>query len=153
MKEIFTINDLAAMTMLSTRTLRNYIKQGFLTGEKVNGVWNFTAKDIDSFLKNRFINQNIQSKKNSIVYDYMAEDVKKENMVCSVYDYPGIEKEEAESIRNRILQLVNSDPYGSITFSYTYKGKTKMVRIILAGTTAGIHTLMNDFNRTANKSV
>lgn len=145
MKEFFTIDDLATMTMLSTRTLRNYIKLGFFDGEKIDGVWKFTAEDIEKFLKNDFINQSIQSKKNSIVYEYMADDIKKENSVCSIYDYSNIGIEEAEKIRNKMIELINSNQYGNVKFSYTYKQKTKMVRVILTGTTIGICTLMNNF--------
>jgi DNA-binding transcriptional MerR regulator len=49
MKEFFTIDDLSTITMLSTRTLRNYITQGFLDGEKIDGAWRFTSEDIETF--------------------------------------------------------------------------------------------------------
>ena len=65
MKEFFTIDDLSVMTMLSTRTLRNYITKNFLSGK--------------------------------------------------------------------------------VTFSYSYNGKKKIVRILLTGTMMDIHTLMNNF--------
>ena len=35
MKETYSINDVAMITGLSTRTIRNYISLGFLSGEKV----------------------------------------------------------------------------------------------------------------------
>lgn len=72
MKEYFTINDLSTMTMLSTRTIRNYITQGFLNGEKIEGVWRFTTEDIDTFLQENYVNQSIQSKRNGIVFNYMC---------------------------------------------------------------------------------
>ena len=34
MERKYTLNDLALMTGLTTRTLRNYLVQGFLHGEK-----------------------------------------------------------------------------------------------------------------------
>ena len=48
----YSLNDLALMTGFTTRTLRNYIKQGLLNGEKQNGVWQFTADEIDRFFRN-----------------------------------------------------------------------------------------------------
>lgn len=146
MKEFFTIDDLSTMTMLSTRTLRNYITQGFLDGEKIDGVWRFTTEDIETFLKEDFVNQSIQSKKNGIVFNYMSNDVKNESSVCSIYDFANIENDEAENICKRMIELVNSNQYGKVTFSYSFNGKKKMVRIILTGTIIKIHTLMNDFN-------
>jgi hypothetical protein len=146
MKEFFTIDDLATMTMLSTRTLRNYIKQGFFDGEKIDGVWKFTTEDIDRILKNDFINQSIQSKKNGIVYEYMANDIKLVNTVCSIYDYNNIGNEEAKRMCSIIMELINTNQYDSLKFSYSYNQKTKMVRIILTGTTNGIYNLMNTFS-------
>ena len=43
--ENYTINDIAMMTGLTTRTIRNYIKLGILNGEKEDGVWRFSAED------------------------------------------------------------------------------------------------------------
>jgi hypothetical protein len=133
------------MTMLSTRTLRNYITQGLLSGEKDGGAWRFTTEDIETFLNEDFVSQSIQSKKNGIIFSYMSSDVKNENSVCSIYDYANIEKDEAEHICKRMIELVNSDQYGKVTFSYSYSGKEKIVRIILTGTITKINTLMNDF--------
>lgn len=38
MSKYYSINDVAMMTGLSTRTIRNYIKMNILDGEKVDGV-------------------------------------------------------------------------------------------------------------------
>jgi hypothetical protein len=146
MKELFTIEDLSIMTMLSTRTLRNYIAQGFLCGEKVEGAWRFTAEDLETFFKEDFVNQSIQSKKNGIVYNYLSNDAKEENSVCSIYDYTNIERDEAEIICKRMVGLVNSNQYGKVMFSYSFNDKKKRVRIILTGAIMKICTLMNDFN-------
>lgn len=144
MKEYFTIDDLSTMTMISTRTLRNYITQGFLDGEKVDGAWRFTAEDIETFLEEDFVKQSLQSKRNSIVFKYMS-DVKKADSVCSIYDYVNIESKEAEDISKRLIDLVNSSQYGSVTFSYHYSGKKKSARIILLGTIINMNALMKEF--------
>jgi hypothetical protein len=145
MKDYFTIDDLATMTMLSTRTLRNYIKLGFLEGEKPDGIWKFTEEEIGAFLKNDFVRQSIQSKKNGIVFDFMANDVKQDDMVCSIYDYNEVDQEEADKICTNMLGLVNSNQYGNLRFSFEYNDKKKMVRVILTGSTNGIHSLMNQY--------
>lgn len=48
--ESYTINEVAAMTGFSTRTLRNYINMGILNGEKTDGVWKFTPDDFIDFI-------------------------------------------------------------------------------------------------------
>ncbi len=145
MKEFFSIDELATMTMLTTRTLRNYISQGLLKGEKLDGTWKFSSENIDSFFKEDLVIQSIQSKKNGMVYEYMSNDSKKENMVCSLYDYTNLRNDEAENIYEKIVTLVNSNKYGNIRFSYSYNGKKKTVRITLIGSINEIHNLMSEF--------
>ena len=145
MKEYYTIDELATMTMLTTRTLRNYISQGLLKGDKTDGSWKFSTEDLDSFFKEDIIIQSIQSKKNGMVYEYMSDDSKNENMVCSLYDFINLRSDEAEHIYEKIVNLVNSNNHGNIRFSYTYNIKKKTVRITLIGSTINIHNLMSEF--------
>jgi len=83
----------------------------------------------------------------------MCNDVKIENSVCSIYDYANIRCDEAENICKRMLELVNSNQYGKVTFSYSYNKKKNMVRIILTGTVTQITNLMNDFNSCYSNSI
>ena len=52
MEKTYTMQDVAAMTGLTTRTLRTYQQQGFLRGEKENGVWRFTDEVLEGFFRN-----------------------------------------------------------------------------------------------------
>jgi len=52
MDKYYTLNDLALMTGLTTRTLRNYLKMGILKGERIDGIWNFTEEEIAEFFDN-----------------------------------------------------------------------------------------------------
>ena len=48
MEEIYNLNQLALMTGLSTRTLRNDLATGILEGEKEDGMWiPFTENNSD----------------------------------------------------------------------------------------------------------
>ncbi len=44
MYEYYTINHIALMTNLTSRTIRNYMKSGLLEGELMNGVWHFFCR-------------------------------------------------------------------------------------------------------------
>ena len=111
----------------------------------MDGSWIFTAEDIETFFNEDYVKQSIECKKNAIVYDFMSNDVKKENSVCSIYDYADIGKEEADQICKEMLDLVNSNQFGKFRFSYAYNHTKKMVRIILTGSIMGIHALMNQY--------
>lgn len=52
------------MTMLSTRTIRNYIKLGLLDGNKINGYWQFTDDKITKFMNNDYVSQSLNAKRN-----------------------------------------------------------------------------------------
>jgi hypothetical protein len=68
----YTLNDLAMMTGFTTRTLRNYLNQSFLEGKKVNGIWQFTAEDLDRFFQDPFVKEGLRIKRSSAVFDFMA---------------------------------------------------------------------------------
>ena len=63
MNEFYTINDIATMTGLTTRTIRNYMKLGMLEGEKQDGVWQFSAEAVFSFMADKNVYPSIQAKK------------------------------------------------------------------------------------------
>ena len=68
--EKYTINEVAMMTGLTTRTLRNYIKQDILKGEKTDGIWIFTAEEISDFISDPNVKPSIQAKKKSVIFDF-----------------------------------------------------------------------------------
>ena len=53
MNEYYTINDIATMTGLTTRTVRNYIKLGLLDGEKMDGIWQFSIEAVSAFMADK----------------------------------------------------------------------------------------------------
>ena len=42
----YLINHLVLITGLTARTIRNYISNGILHGEKINGLWHFTPEEV-----------------------------------------------------------------------------------------------------------
>ena len=46
----YLISHLVLMTGLTDRTIRNYISSGILQGEKINGLWHFTAEQVEQFI-------------------------------------------------------------------------------------------------------
>ena len=140
MKTIYSIDDISKMTMLSTRTIRNYIKLGLLNGSKTNGYWQFTSDDISKFMNNDYVTQSLNTKRNSLIYDYILNDCKSINSVCSICDYPVENNVEAKSLYNKILKKINSNEYNNLKFSYNYSNN--MVRIILIGDPNEINELI-----------
>lgn len=49
MKEMLTIAEVAEELGVTTRTIRNYLAEGKLTGKKIGGQWKFHKSDIYDF--------------------------------------------------------------------------------------------------------
>ena len=87
MKEQYSINELAMITSLTTRTLRNHLRQGTLTGEKVDGAWVFTPEDVDAFMALPAVRKSIQANHNAVVFDFLADNLKPQNRACVILDF------------------------------------------------------------------
>ena len=99
---MFTINELANFTGLTTRTIRNYINIGLIHGTKINGKWQFEDEEMDRILTDPYIRLSIQSKKKSLVEDFMIMDKKQANEMCVILD----SKQTIEE-RNDVIQFIN----------------------------------------------
>ena len=86
MKEAFSINDLAMITGLSTRTIRTYITTGFLSGEKIDGAWVFTHEQVLAFIENKAVQLSIKAKKNAIVFDFLGTKPYNNDKMCTILD-------------------------------------------------------------------
>ena len=51
-EKLFTVEDIAQMTSLTSRTIRNYLKNGTLQGNKIGGQWRFTMDNIRQLFNN-----------------------------------------------------------------------------------------------------
>ena len=94
MKESYNLNELAMITSLTTRTLRNYLRLGALNGEKQGGAWTFTPEDVDAFLSNPAVRKSIETRRSALVFDFLADDYKRANRACVILDCP-VDAEES----------------------------------------------------------
>ena len=85
--EWYTLNDIATMTRLTTRTLRNYLRMGLLAGEKVDGIWRFSEEQLWEFMDNPSVRQGMHAKQNAIVTDFLLMGGRKENRTCVILDF------------------------------------------------------------------
>lgn len=131
MEKLYTINDLAMMTGLSARTLRNYLKLGLLDGEKEDGMWRFTEDDVECFLQNESVRFSLRAKKNAIVYEFLGERHKKSASACVILDVSADEG-QAEKISRFFCERISQEKEnGEVKFSFEKSGEN--VRIILCG--------------------
>ena len=141
MDKYYTLNDLALMTGLTTRTLRNYLKMGILKGERVEGIWNFTEEEIAEFFENPYVISGIQAKNRAIVFDFLAQNKKQDNEICTILDLH-VQQEEAEEISAFFCEEVGKREE-KIKLSFEKNGA--YVRVILRGYEDSVMEILNKY--------
>ena len=125
----YNLNDVAMITGLTTRTLRNYLKLDLLKGEKIDGNWRFTDEELDAFLSNPAVKQAVKAKRNAVVYDFLSDPFKKGNRICTIMDLP-VSDAEALETAGFFCDLINRN--GS-DIKFTYNPEKGFSRFILTG--------------------
>lgn len=138
MKDSFSIDDMALMTGLSTRTIRSYIADGFLEGDKSSGAWQFTSEQADAFLQNKAVRPTLRSKKNAIVYDFLGAPHKERDMMCVVLDLPSDETGRAAALFCKYMCEIEAK--AELRFASDRLGKT--ARVILSGSDSDVMELL-----------
>ena len=83
-KKYYTLEQVAAMTELSERTVRNYLRLGVLHGEKVDGAWRFSEEAFEAFLEQDMVRQSLNAKTLGIIHDFLLQTEKPSPAVCAV---------------------------------------------------------------------
>lgn len=129
MKELYSIKEIATMTGLSTKTIRNYIASGFLVGEKHEGKWMFSSKAIEDMIKEPFVDASIQIKNENVVKDFLIDEKKKEDSICIVLDKK-MNQEQAVLLSEFLCEEINKNG-DHIVMNFSLKEEN--VRVILSG--------------------
>lgn len=136
----YVINHISLITGLTDRTIRNYIADGTLKGEKIDGVWHFTPEAVEEFIQNPAVRLSIQGKNKSLVYDFMLNEFKKEDEACIILDLPNADR---KTVMEQFAYRINQGSYTNINFSFD--GFTKTPRIILRGKMEDVLEISNAY--------
>jgi len=137
MKETYTIQDIAMMTGLNERTVRNYLASGQLQGEKVEGAWRFTPEQFEEFLRQDMVRGSIQAKANAIVYDFLMTDRRAESAACLILDQPAAAEEEP-ALREKLEEQVNA-----LGLRWAYRYEDGQARSILSGSPGALARVLS----------
>lgn len=140
---MYSLNDLATVSGLTTRTLRNYIERGLLSGEKVQGKWQFSEEALEAFLKQPFVRIGIDSKNRGIVEDFLKDNHKKGNEICTIIDC-FVSPEEDKKFGQQLCEIVNAI---QAPIRMTFTRQKNQVRVILSGEECAILTCLSEYKR------
>jgi len=71
MEKLYTVEDIATMTSLTSRTIRNYIKDGLLKGRKIGGQWRFTEEDVKNLTNSGTFKEDFTDNVRQDVIDFL----------------------------------------------------------------------------------
>lgn len=128
MDRTYDLNELAMMSGLTTRTLRNYLHQGLLEGNKVNGVWQFTVEEIEGFFAEPFVKEALRIKRSGVVFDFLADSKKKAGRACVILDRP-VSRKEGDGISAFFCRQMETAE--DVQFNYYWDNGN--ARVILSG--------------------
>ena len=137
----YTLDDIALITGFSTRTLRNYLKQGLLKGEKTDGKWQFTAEEVDRFFAEPFVREGLRIKRSGIVFDFLADRSKNSKRTCVILDIP-VSMKESKALSEFFCRQMETASDAVFTFDWD-KGNA---RIILSGAEESVASIMEAYH-------
>ena len=138
----YTLDDIAMMTGFSTRTLRNYLNQGLLQGEKVDGAWQFTSEELDRFFAEPFVREGLRIKRNGIVFDFLADRSKQAKRACVILDIP-VSLKESKTLSDFFCKQMETASDAVFTFDWN----NGSARVILSGAEESVANIMEAYHR------
>lgn len=140
MCETYTLNQLAMITGFTTRTLRNDLTLQLLSGEKQEGKWVFTAEQIGEYLQKPVVRHRLNAKQNAVVFDFLADALKKGRQLCVVLDVPASEDRLTELERFFCEQMNEAQ-----NARFTCRKTGSVIRVTLAGAEESVSRILANY--------
>lgn len=128
MNQTYTITQLAQMSMLTDRTLRNYLKRGLLHGEKTADGWRFSLEDITAFWQLPAVRQAMEARHLAVAEDFLHQRMDTSGQACFVLDEAVENQQAADALCACVLQSIQA-----LSLQMAYQYRKGMVRLSLRG--------------------
>ncbi|RHW36034.1 DNA-binding protein [Neobacillus notoginsengisoli] len=147
MNNLYTVDEVAIMTGLTRRTIQNYLKDGKLKGRKIGVQWRFTEENIQALFNNQDFQAEVTNSNNKMVLEFLNSKERLETEICSVIDYPCLDKNQIDKLTQQIIKFVNTHQLkGNIKFSYQYIKEHNIARFIITGKIQYINQVLQMVN-------
>ncbi|MFV0465537.1 MAG: helix-turn-helix domain-containing protein [Lachnospiraceae bacterium] len=143
-QKLYTVADVAELTGLTDRTIRNYLKDGTLHGKKIGVQWRFTEEDINAlFLETQSIENRTRTPEELISY-FLNQNQKDENISCFAADFDLMAKQRAD--RDEISEWLSEQQKEcsskkELDLAYCMLEQTLILRIVIMGTISNVETM------------
>ncbi len=145
MKELFTVEEVAQILDVHTRTVRRYIKEEKLIAAKVGGQWRIEQENLKKFMNNEEIVEHFQKKQDDIMIGLMEGKSNEKVTIHTIVDFKVDSEEEVEKLCGNVCSIINNVETGNIKFQYSYNKETGIARFIFKGDTKNICKVLSVF--------
>jgi excisionase family DNA binding protein len=137
-EKLYTVEDIAKMTSFTSRTIRNYLKDGSLQGRKIGGQWRFTTEDIKRLFDNSSFLHNLSSNNRQNILNFMDGTynvVQGKVQVCAIVDCYCENPEAGKQIYEKLATAINKRDTNSppVKFNYDFIENRNRARFTLFG--------------------
>lgn len=133
------LEQIAAMTGLSERTIRGYLSMGVLQGEKADGAWRVTEQQFEAFLEQDMVRQSLKAKTAGIIRDFLLQTGKPSPAACAVLEYPA---DAAWNARLRAVIAEADSLLGEGQYRLQYRKERGYSRLTVTAVPAGLRRLL-----------
>lgn len=129
-EKLYSVEEIAEMTSVTTRTIRNYLRNGILTGTKIGGQWRFRQEDVMNMLNQENMSSDVRETSKRIVKDFLNEQYtpfSESVSVCTVADV-SCSKAHAKKMGKTLFDLWNQANIQGSNFRYDYLEESQTAR-------------------------
>ena len=135
-EKLYTVADVAQVTGMTSRTIRNYLKDGTLTGQKIGVQWRFTEDEIKKLFSRQTPGQSSPSQ---IVRGFLGEQGRESDAFCALLDFPGVTELDGMELYQKLQEKRGA---GIDSMSYEYHDEGQLLRVAVSGDTGAVMDLL-----------
>ena len=147
MEKLYTVEDVAQMTGLTSRTIRNYLADGRLTGRKVGAQWRFTEDNIAAIFTDVSVRRDSRSAAAGEVESFLKPQSRSSVTICSVIDYPAESSEALSPLVQKLTEQVKGFDSSSLSFNYDFDSDHSVARFTIIGEIAQVAKLIKTIRK------
>ena len=138
-QKLYTVADVAELTGLTSRTIRNYLKDGTLRGKKIGVQWRFTEEDINRLFSDVDGTGGKILKPEDIISDFFQSTDREEAQCCLALDVSFREEEETEAVIREVNRWMKDN--GDMALAWEVRRDRQVLRVAALGTLDKIEEL------------
>jgi len=150
-EELLSVEQVAQMMDMHTRTIRRYIKEGKLVAAKFGGQWRVKRSDLKNLMSDSEFLEESETIWTSNVENFLQGKSTKGDhplQICSIADCY-LEKNKINQLSQQLLKLMNSadEDRAYAKFQYMYDEKRNKARFILWGNPKFVQKLIAEISK------